>query len=255
MLTKRVYSRPQPIITDEYCAHGCGNLGRYQSTRGIILCELSANRCPAIRAKNSAGLKRSYANGTKQVTLTNRVWAKGLTKETDSRIAARSARMTGVTRPGHACSDKTKQVMRNHRIRKILEGSFDSSGRKGHRGHYHGMYFHSSWELAFYVFWTEVLNKQVLKNTTRVFNYAYKGSNYKYIPDFVVDGQYYEIKSYLFSDRDKAKYEQTRHQSTYLFGSDLQDALRYTRQKYGKQFWNVLYGELMGIGIPITFKP
>jgi hypothetical protein len=43
--------------------HICGREGKFQNKQGKWLCEVSANKCPLARSKNSNGLKLAHLNG------------------------------------------------------------------------------------------------------------------------------------------------------------------------------------------------
>lgn len=45
------------------CDYGCGNRAEYTMSSGKKCCSLSYNSCPAIKAKNSKGLKKAHAEG------------------------------------------------------------------------------------------------------------------------------------------------------------------------------------------------
>lgn len=47
------------------CEYGCGSIGKYILSNNKHCCSSHYNKCPAKRKKNSDGLKRAYANGTK----------------------------------------------------------------------------------------------------------------------------------------------------------------------------------------------
>lgn len=169
-------------------------------------------------------------------------WNKGLTKDTDKRVMKGALTQLGVSKPGHLHTEEDKDKMRQKRIKKILEGSSDSSGRKGFRGYYNGMYFHSSWELAYFVYETEVNQKSIFRNHKIKFEYSYNGNIHCYIPDFVdALGRLIEIKGRLYSDKDVEKYNQTKDKAQYLFREDIQEHLRYCINKYGKEFYKELY--------------
>lgn len=80
------------------CEYGCGREATHQLKNGKWCCETSYNKCPEMRKKNSAGLKRAHKDSNKYVSAKNpdgsvRVgfhgyvsWNKGLTKDTDERV-------------------------------------------------------------------------------------------------------------------------------------------------------------------------
>lgn len=140
---------------------------------------------------------------------------------------------------------ETKKKLSEARLKNILLGKYDSSGKKGHRGHYNEMYFHSSWELAFYVYELEVNGHEFKRNTKWLLTYSYNNVDFRYAPDFISpDGKLFEVKGYLFSDRDNAKYEQTKSKVTYVLKNEIKKCLRYCKLKYGNKFWQNLYTDM-----------
>jgi hypothetical protein len=218
------------------------------------MCSTSASKCPVVKGKNSASAKMLYSSGKRisqkdqyqklsQETKSKIAWSRGLTKETDERI--KKAAINQIGRPsrskGFKHTEEFKQARRENRLRIIELGIYDSSGRKGHRGHYDNIYFHSSWELAYYVWLKEVFGKSISRNTSRI-KYIYDCKEYEYIPDFICDNELIEIKGYVWSDRDKIKYEKTKDLVKYLFKSDLIASIEYCKTNYGKKYWEKLYG-------------
>lgn len=68
---------------DHICSY-CGNYADYKLKNGNWCCQPSQNSCPAIKEKNSIGIKRSYQN------IPRHGYGKGETKETNSSIAKRA---------------------------------------------------------------------------------------------------------------------------------------------------------------------
>lgn len=54
------YRQPTQIETDSYCEYWCGNLARYVTASGKLICESSVNKCPTLRSKNSQGLVKKH---------------------------------------------------------------------------------------------------------------------------------------------------------------------------------------------------
>lgn len=72
----------------------------------------------------------------------------------------------------------------------------------GHKGTYRNFYCDSTWELAFLI-WH--IDKNIdISRCHEIRDYSYKGKISKYIPDFVVNQQIYEIKGFM-SARSQAK--------------------------------------------------
>lgn len=237
------YKKSTQIVTDEICSKGCGLTAKFKTGGGKLLCEQSANSCPAVKKKNSDGLKQSYKDGRSISNFGGKQnWRKGL-DISDKRVKANADSQRGGTKIQPPMSDITKNKLSKARIKVILEGSHDSSGRKGHRGHYDNVYFHSSWELAYYVFIKEMTAHSIQRNSKTVFKYMFEDRIRRYVPDFIVDDNYVEIKGYLYGERDHAKFNQTKDKVIYKFSDDLQAEFKYCKDKYGNQFWDVLYAD------------
>ena len=58
------YKKSEPITTTELCKYGCGNIARYKSPSGILICESSPNKCSVNKEKNSKGGKESHSSVT-----------------------------------------------------------------------------------------------------------------------------------------------------------------------------------------------
>lgn len=243
-MNKRGPKKPVAVATTHLCDYGCGKIAKYQNASLKFMCDTSAAKCDAIKAKNSAGLESAYKNNIRSPSDFggNRGWRKGL-DITDPRIKSHADLLRGVVRGSHSqpMSDIGRDNISKGRVKVILEGNHDSSGRKGHRGHYNGIYFHSSWELAYYVYVTENTHKDIKRNMTTVFEYLFDSKTRRYVPDFIVDGEFIEIKGYLHGERDEAKFEQTKDKVVYKFSRDLEEELTYCRSKYGNEFWKKLY--------------
>lgn len=90
-----------PIQTTELCSYGCGTVAKFINGSNRLMCCKSSNSCLANKKKNSNGLKkcgRDYVETYKNlpVEIKDRMsWAKGLTKETDPRIAAAAKNQLG----------------------------------------------------------------------------------------------------------------------------------------------------------------
>lgn len=61
---------------------------------------------------------------------------------------------------------------------------------------YDNLKFDSSWELYFYIYYKEILNKNIQKG--KIFEYKYDNEIHRYECDFLIDNENYEIKSNRF---------------------------------------------------------
>ena len=52
-----------PIQTQELCSYGCGNIAHYINGSNKYMCDVVSQKCPAVRIKNSDGLKKANITG------------------------------------------------------------------------------------------------------------------------------------------------------------------------------------------------
>jgi hypothetical protein len=85
------------VSTNKLCKHGCGNLAKYKNKSGHFTCEQFSAMCPAIKEKNSSGLKNAYKVGIRppanityknlsQESKDSMAWNRGKTSETSTFI-------------------------------------------------------------------------------------------------------------------------------------------------------------------------
>ena len=115
---------------------------------------------------------------------------------------------------------------------KALQQEVHGGGKKGW---YKGYWCDSSWELAYIIY---CLDHNInIKRNYKSFNYQYDGNNKKYIPDFIVDNQYIEIKGYYTEIVDiKAKSVQN---IKILYYKDLKYVFDYIQLKYNKNKFHI----------------
>ena len=87
------------------CSYGCGLAAQYKNKSNKFMCSESASKCPAKKEQNSLRLKAAHKEGKvpgwSQLVergQADRGWAKGLTKDTDARIANTSKALRGLRR-------------------------------------------------------------------------------------------------------------------------------------------------------------
>lgn len=114
---------------------------------------------------------------------------------------------------------------------------------------YMGDYFDSSWELAYYIYNFDI-GKNIIHEPCS-FNYEYNNITYKYYPDFLIDGQYQEIKGDHFFENgvlicpfDRSldgkmleKYKcMIEHGVIILKYNDVKEAIQYVNTTYGRDY-------------------
>lgn len=139
-------------------------------------------------------------------------------------------------RVGHPVSEKTKLLWKtNKRI-----GGYRKNAGRGKRGYYKGLYCMSSWELAWVVYQLE--HGKAVQQCTERFEYEMNGEIHHYTPDFKIDETYFEIKNWHRPDTDfKIRSFPKEKHLVLIEGKSNQTFIKYAEEKYGKEFWNVLY--------------
>lgn len=127
-------------------------------------------------------------------------------------------------------SNSLKQAFKN----KNMGGYRKGSGR-GKCGWYKGYWCDSSWELAYVIYNLE--HNIVFERNTRKFEYEYEGKKLKYLPDFIKDGKYIEIKGYS-NKQWEAKVAQFPKDETLivLMYNEMKPYLDYVIKKYGNDY-------------------
>ena len=192
-----------------------GGLGAHQP-----FCNSNPDRVQRINSPNAHAKKGS----------TN--WAKGLTKNTDSRIKSRPdlvGKRFAASLNGH--SEETKQRLSVVAKERKLGGYIPGSGR-GKKGWYKGFFCDSSWELAYVVYCLEH-NIDIKRNSEKR-QYIWQDKIKNYIPDFIVEGSLTEIKGFK-TEQWLAKLESNKDIKV-LYEKDLESIIKYVIDKYGKDF-------------------
>ena len=90
---------------------------------------------------------------------------------------------------------------------------------------YNHITFDSSWELYFYIYYKEILEKNIIREPLELI-YVYNGKEHFYYPDFMVDGQLYEVKGDQFFKEDGTMCNPFDHSLDGLFEAKHQCGLR-----------------------------
>ena len=113
-----------------------------------------------------------------------------------------------------------------------MGGMRPNAYKKYKSGVYHSIHCDSSWELAFLLY-CEDHDICVIRNT-RYLTYVFNSKQYKYYPDFIINGTLYEIKGY---EDPKAIEKHKQHpEVVYLDKHSMKKYLDYVVFKYGKDF-------------------
>lgn len=144
------------------------------------------------------------------------------------------------------CSDKCLSIFRSQflltrpvteRMREVgrLAAKKNGSGYKkgsgrGKSGWYKGIWCDSSWELAYLIYCLD--HKIDIQRNKEMFVYEYNDRKYRYIPDFIVEGELVEIKGY-WSEQAKAKIKQCSKPIKIIDKLSINPFLIYAKEKYG----------------------
>lgn len=220
------------------CDYGCGLESQYILKNGKNCCSKSPNSCPEMKrknAKNKIGKNpfegREHPKGMKG----KKPWNRGLetNKITRDKI---SKSLIGVS-TGIALT-KEKEDDRRNKISQSMKNNPKSGGRRqgsgrGKQGWYKGFYCDSSWELAFVIYNLEHNIK--FKRNNKKFYYFFNGEEHYWLPDFIIEDIYFEIKGYE-DEKALAKHSSFKKQLKVLKQKEMKTYIEYVEEKYGKDY-------------------
>ena len=136
---------------------------------------------------------------------------------------------------GSHISDETRRKLKEN------AGGYSKRAGRGKRGYYKGLYCMSTWELAWVVY--QIEHGQQVEQCEERFPYIMENVEHYYIPDFKINGVYYEIKNWHRPDTDFKINQFPKDKTLILVEGKKQNQmyLDYVESKYGKNFWEVLY--------------
>ena len=112
-------------------------------------------------------------------------------------------------------------------------GGYREGSSRGKNGWYKGYWCDSSWELAWVIYNLEHGIK--FERNKIGFEYIFKDKKSLFYPDFIVKGNYVEIKNFN-SKRLESKLEYFPHKIKVLYKKDLKNIFDYVIDKYGKNY-------------------
>lgn len=216
------------------CDYGCGEEANFLMNNGKSCCSQCVSECKGVRTKISQSLKRGYRQGRENV-FKGKSWNKGLTKETDIRIAKASEKIRNQFLSGERHSSfKGKHHSEETKKKLSHNGGFKQGSSRGKRGWYKGYWCDSSWELAWVIYNLDHGIK--FERNHQGFEYEFKGKKHKYYPDFILeDGTYVEIKA-VWDDKNKSKTDQFTRRLLVIDKNSISKFIDYVISKYGKKF-------------------
>ena len=249
-----VHCKSNPDVYTEYTCEFCGQAitGKHKYTQHVNHCEHNPQKVvykSTVRAgytdkpalckfcsklcKNDNSLRNHERlcakNPDRRLScignLSNQGWSKGLTKETDSRIAKQS---------------KALAIFYAEHPEAITGGIVPGSAKRCKYGTYKGFYCDSAWELAFVVYHLDH-GINIIRNV-EAFSYLFESKEHKYYPDFKVADIYYEVKG-ICTERDLLKFDAFPHKESFqvIDKKAIKPYLQYMYTTYGKDFAEKLY--------------
>lgn len=172
-------------------------------------------------------------------------WNKGLTKETDERVAKYGEKNHQMIENGERVFYWKNKHHSPETIKKMKEnkncGGLRIGSGRGKMGYYNGYYCRSSWELAWVVY--QIEHGVIPEQCNECFEYVMNGETHNYYPDFKIGETYYEIKGIHYNNWEQKKEQFPKEKTLIVIDgkSDIKQYLKYVEEKYGKEFWKVLY--------------
>ena len=201
----------------KYCGKECKN------KNSLIQHEIRCKENPNRKSFNN------FANYNKS----GKSWNRGLTKETDERIAKsvlayKESLKNFNCRIGTHLSDKHKKSISNG-MKKANLGNIRRHSY-GRSGYYNNIWFASTYELAYYIY--NINNGVNIKRCKDRFDYFYNNSYHKYTPDFYLPDEdlYIEIKGYE-TEKDLYKYSSVNNLKV-LYFKDIEHIINYIKDLY-----------------------
>jgi len=118
-------------------------------------------------------------------------------------------------------------------------GGYRKGSGRGKGGWYRGIWCDSTWELAYVIYCLDMKIK--LKRNNRKFKYMFNNEEHYYIPDFIVDEKYVEVKGYI-SKQWNSKLKQFPVEIEVLYKEDLKEIFDHVEKKYGKNYIELYEG-------------
>lgn len=175
-------------------------------------------------------------------------WNKGLTKETDERVANQSRTLSkkyedgklAGSFTGHKHLQETKDKISKSHLR-LNHDQFNKNSH-GKRGWIDNMFFMSTWELAYYLFMRDT--GHTIVRCPQKFNYVDEsGKQHTYTPDFLIDNkEIVEIKGYE-TEHDRFKYTLVPN-LTVIGDQDINPYLQYVYNNYKTKKIETLYDQI-----------
>lgn len=207
-------------------------------------CKLNPNRKEYNRSKLSGRQKGSPVTNTGKICINNTIKNKYIDPEmleTYIKMGWFKGSKYYITTSTGRGSTHELEELRKQRISKTMKehncGGYRKGSGRGHKGRYKNIYCDSSWELAFLYY--HVYHNLRIERCKEFRTYIFNGVTHRYLPDFITDDGIIEIKGYK-TEQSEAKRIQNSD-IIFLYEHDLQKYIDFVVDKYGKEFWKILY--------------
>lgn len=131
------------------------------------------------------------------------------------------------------CSKNCYLKDNNCSFRKKSSGGLRKGSGRGKYGWYKGFWSDSSWELAWIIY--NIDHNVIFERNHKGFEYYFNNKKYNFYPDFIVNGNFYEIKGYIDS-KNKSKIKQFSDELIIIDKTGIKPYIEYVIKKYGKNY-------------------
>lgn len=238
----------------------CGQKAEYQLANGRWCCQIKSSKCPAIREKNSSGLKKAYQTGVRdakeiyqnksQQSKKNMAWTKGKNKYNCNILKRRGQKLHQRYQRGELTPSQLGRKHTPQQIDKIMKGMtgiqrkfINNPSKDGYkRGYYKGYWCDSGWELAFIVY--NLDHNIKFQRNTKGYDYWFENNFHRVYPDFILeDGTIVQIKGW-FGQKNQQKIktlkELFKDKFVLITKKEMQQIyLPYVIQTYGNNFYEL----------------
>ena len=235
--TKRTYSSKEAYEQNpKQCVH-CLKPLLYTQRRN----EYCSGRCAALHTQQIIGHRKVSVEERQRLSIWGKLYAYRNAKQRTIKTCPACANQFSVI-PSRliqiCCNRKCYNLwMKKTGYMRGKTGGYRKEAGKGKMGWYKGYFCNSSWELAWVIY--NLDHGVVFTRNLQSFPYTFDGRQYKYYPDFKLEGdQYVEIKGWI-TNKDLAKFSQFPHQLTIVGKPEIKSILQYVHTTYGKSFVNL----------------
>ena len=205
-----------------------------------ILTESEFKHIKHFNCSRSCANYRTHSNETKE-KIRNSIlkYCKDNNRECIKRYCKACNKELSANNKSGYCNECYRQTEEyKNKLSKSLKGKtggYRKGSGWGKSGWYKGYYCDSSWELAFVVY--NIEHNIKFERNKKQFSYIFKNEKHNYIPDWIVNDEYIEIKGY-YTEQWQAKLDQfpKNLKLNILYENDMQKYLDYIREKYGNNF-------------------